>query len=109
MSVQHVLAYHSVMQTEDQLTRDMLAATAGFINCVGGVNGKMVVAVKKSWVIVLEPEVARANRRQGASSESVQPDRLSPETPKGDAIVESHAISMRGSRNDYPLKYYLCL
>jgi N4-gp56 family major capsid protein len=27
------------MQTEDQLTRDMLAATAGFINCVNGVNG----------------------------------------------------------------------
>ena len=29
----------SLRQTEDQLTRDMLAATAGFINCVGGVNG----------------------------------------------------------------------
>lgn len=26
-------------QTEDQLTRDMLAATAGFINCAGGVIG----------------------------------------------------------------------
>lgn len=29
----------SLRQTEDQLTRDMLAATAAFINCVGGVNG----------------------------------------------------------------------
>ena len=29
----------SLRQTEDTLTRDMLAATAGFINCVGGVNG----------------------------------------------------------------------
>ena len=29
----------SLRQTEDQLTRDMLSATAGFINCVGGVNG----------------------------------------------------------------------
>ena len=29
----------SLRQTEDQLTRDMLAATAGFINSVGGVNG----------------------------------------------------------------------
>ena len=29
----------SLRQTEDQLTRDMLAATAGFINCTGGVNG----------------------------------------------------------------------
>ena len=26
-------------QTEDQLTRDMLAATAAFINCTSGVNG----------------------------------------------------------------------
>lgn len=29
----------SLRQTEDQLTRDMLAAGAGFINSVGGVNG----------------------------------------------------------------------
>ena len=34
----------------------MLAGTAAFINSVGGVNGKMVVAVKKSWVIDLEAE-----------------------------------------------------
>jgi hypothetical protein len=95
------------MQTEDVLTRNMLAATAGFINCVGGVNGSWDIAVKKSLVIDLEPEVEKSNRQQGASRETVQPDRLSPETPnrvilKGDAIVESHAISMRGSRNDYP-------
>jgi len=29
----------SLRQTEDELTRNMLAATAGFINCTGGVNG----------------------------------------------------------------------
>jgi N4-gp56 family major capsid protein len=29
----------SLRQTEDQLTRDMLASTASFMNCVGGVNG----------------------------------------------------------------------
>lgn len=29
----------SLRQTEDQLTRDMLAATASFINCTGGVDG----------------------------------------------------------------------
>jgi N4-gp56 family major capsid protein len=29
----------SLRQTEDELTRNMLAATAGFINAVGGVNG----------------------------------------------------------------------
>lgn len=43
------------MQTEDQLTRDMLASTASFINCVGGVDGRFI-AVKKSLVIDLEPE-----------------------------------------------------
>lgn len=29
----------SLRQTEDELTRDMLAGGAAFINCVGGVNG----------------------------------------------------------------------
>jgi len=29
----------SLRQTEDQLTRDMLASTASFINCTSGVNG----------------------------------------------------------------------
>jgi N4-gp56 family major capsid protein len=29
----------SLRQTEDELTRNMLAGTAAFINCVGGVNG----------------------------------------------------------------------
>ena len=29
----------SLRQTEDELTRNMLAATASFINCVGGTNG----------------------------------------------------------------------
>jgi len=29
----------SLRMTEDQLTRDMLTATAGMVNCVGGVNG----------------------------------------------------------------------
>lgn len=29
----------SLRQTEDQLTRDMLASTASFINCTGGTNG----------------------------------------------------------------------
>jgi N4-gp56 family major capsid protein len=47
----------SLRQTEDQLTRDMLVATAAFINCVGGGNGRFV-AVVKSLIIDLEPEVA---------------------------------------------------
>ena len=43
----------SLRQTEDQLMRDMLASTASFINCVGGVDGKNV-AVVKSLLIDLE-------------------------------------------------------
>ena len=43
----------SLRQTEDQLMRDMLAATATFINCVGGTNGR-IVAVIKPLVIDLE-------------------------------------------------------
>jgi len=39
--------------TEDQLVRDMLAGTAAVINCVGGVNGR-IVAVVKSFLIGLE-------------------------------------------------------
>lgn len=38
------------MQTEDQLTRDMLASTASFINCVGGVNGDVPTEITRSDV-----------------------------------------------------------
>jgi N4-gp56 family major capsid protein len=38
----------SLRQTEDQLTRDMLAATASFINCVGGVNGDNPTEITRS-------------------------------------------------------------
>lgn len=40
----------SLRQTEDQLTRDMLAATAGFINSVGGVNGDNPTEITRSDV-----------------------------------------------------------
>ena len=40
----------SLRQTEDQLTRDMLAATAGFINCTGGVNGDNPTNITRSDV-----------------------------------------------------------
>lgn len=52
----------SLRQTEDELTRNMLAATAGFINCVGGVNGRFI-AVVKFPLIDLEIQ----NGQQGAS------------------------------------------
>lgn len=37
-------------QTEDQLTRDMLASTASFINCTGGVNGDNPTELTRSDV-----------------------------------------------------------
>jgi N4-gp56 family major capsid protein len=40
----------SLRQTEDQLTRDMLAATAAFINCTGGVNGDVPTEITRSDV-----------------------------------------------------------
>ncbi len=40
----------SLRQTEDELTRNMLAATAGFINCVGGVNGDSPTEITRSDV-----------------------------------------------------------
>lgn len=40
----------SLRQTEDQLTRDMLAATASFINCTGGVNGDIPTEITRSDV-----------------------------------------------------------
>lgn len=41
----------SLRQTEDQLTRDMLASTATFINSVNGTNGRKDVAVVKSLLM----------------------------------------------------------
>lgn len=38
----------SLRQTEDQLTRDMLASTASFINCVGGTNGDNPTEIERS-------------------------------------------------------------
>jgi N4-gp56 family major capsid protein len=40
----------SLRQTEDQLTRDMLASTASFINCVGGLNGDIPTEITRSDV-----------------------------------------------------------
>lgn len=44
----------SLRQTEDELIRNMLAATAGFINCVNGTNGRKYVAVVKSSLMELK-------------------------------------------------------
>lgn len=46
----------SLRQTEDELTRNMLASTASFINCVGGVNGDNPTEITRNDV----DEVVRA-------------------------------------------------
>ncbi len=46
----------SLRQTEDQLTRDMLASTAAFINCVSGTNGDNPTNITRTDV----DEVVRA-------------------------------------------------
>ncbi len=43
----------SLRQTEDQLTRDMLASTASSINCTGGVNGDNPTEITRSDVNVV--------------------------------------------------------
>jgi len=40
----------SLRQTEDELTRDMLASTAAFINCTAGVNGDNPTELTRSDV-----------------------------------------------------------
>ena len=57
----------SLRLTEDQLSRDMMQASAAFINCVGGINGR-IVAVVKSFLIDLEllPGNAGDNRAQAS-------------------------------------------
>jgi N4-gp56 family major capsid protein len=40
----------SLRQTEDQLTRDMLASTASFINCTGGINGDIPTEITREDV-----------------------------------------------------------
>jgi N4-gp56 family major capsid protein len=40
----------SLRQTEDELTRNMLASTASFINCTGGVNGDSPTEITRTDV-----------------------------------------------------------
>ena len=51
----------SLRQTEDQLTRDMLAATAGFINCVAGVNGDAPTEITRTDVDTVVRALLNAN------------------------------------------------
>jgi len=49
--------------TEDQLTRDMLAATAGLINCTGGVRGDFPTEIMPSDVNVVTNALLGADAR----------------------------------------------
>ena len=51
----------SLRQTEDQLTRDMLAATAAFINCVGGVNGDNPTEITRTDVDEVVRQLLQSN------------------------------------------------
>jgi N4-gp56 family major capsid protein len=59
----------SLRMTEDQLIREMLAGTAAMINCVGGVNGK-VIAVVKSFLMGLELLTGNAEDNKAQASVS---------------------------------------
>lgn len=43
----------ALRQTEDELTRNMLAATAGFVNCTGGINGDNPTEISQADVSVV--------------------------------------------------------
>ena len=51
----------SLRQTEDQLTRDMLASTASFINCTGGVNGDNPTEITRADVDLIVRELLNNN------------------------------------------------
>ncbi len=51
----------SLRQTEDQLTRDMLASTASFINCTGGQNGDVPTEITRPDVDLVIATLADNN------------------------------------------------
>jgi len=51
----------SLRQTEDELTRNMLAATASFINCTGGTNGDNPTELARSDIDEVIKTLATAN------------------------------------------------
>lgn len=51
----------SLRQTEDELTRNMLASTASFINCTGGTNGDNPTELSRSDVDEVIKTLATAN------------------------------------------------
>jgi len=51
----------SLRQTEDELTRNMLASTASFVNCVGGTNGDNPTELSRSDIDEVIKTLAGAN------------------------------------------------
>jgi N4-gp56 family major capsid protein len=60
----------SLRETEDELTRNMLAATAAFINCTGGVNGDNPTEITRPDIDIVVRQLVNANARR--ISESIE-------------------------------------
>ena len=58
------LLAQSLRETEDELTRNMLAATAAFINCVGGVNGDNPTEITRSDIDVVIRQLVTNNAKR---------------------------------------------
>ncbi len=58
------LLAQSLRETEDELTRNMLAATAGFINCTGGINGDNPTELTRSDINSVVRALVSANAKR---------------------------------------------
>lgn len=58
------LLAQSLRETEDELTRNMLAATAGFINCTGGIDGDNPTELTRSDINSVVRALVSANAKR---------------------------------------------
>jgi N4-gp56 family major capsid protein len=58
------LLAQSLRETEDELTRNMLAATASFVNCVGGVDGDNPTEITRSDIDGVIRTLVNANAKR---------------------------------------------
>ncbi len=58
------LLAQSLRETEDELTRNMLAATAGFINCTGGIDGDNPTELTRSDINSVVRALVTANAKR---------------------------------------------
>lgn len=76
-----------LMRTEDELVRNMLTATASFINCTAGVNGR-IVAVLKSFLMGLK--LLTGNAEDNKAEAGFMPGTVN--AVSGKTLVMSEAI-----------------